>query len=79
MASLHRVARELWVEGGSEANGQPAGLSDDGCLEMLRKGTLPKRFPRLAEVGEAATLIASDRAAQSLVPRPTSQRGHIVD
>ena len=45
---------------------KPMGVAGDLTAreyeEMLRAGTLLKRFPRLAEVGEVAALVASDRA-----------------
>jgi len=42
---------------------QPTGLAGTDYLEVLREDTLLTRFPNLAEVGEAAALVASDRAS----------------
>jgi len=55
---------EAWLpEEALDANGQPTGLAGTDYLEVLREDTLLKRFPNLAEVGEAAALVASDRAS----------------
>lgn len=62
-----------------DADGQPAGLADTDYLQMLRQNTLLKRFPRLAEVGEAAALIASDRASAMTGATANLTCGQIVD
>jgi enoyl-[acyl-carrier-protein] reductase (NADH) len=62
-----------------DGEGQPAGLSDTDYLEILRQGTLLKRFPRLSEVGEAAVLIASDRASAITGATANVTCGQIVD
>ncbi len=54
---------EAWLPEAIDANGQPTGLAGTDYLEVLREDTLLKRFPNLAEVGEAAALVASDRAS----------------
>jgi NAD(P)-dependent dehydrogenase (short-subunit alcohol dehydrogenase family) len=48
-------------------------------LQMLRQNTLLKRFPMLAEVGEAAVLIASDRASAITGATANITCGQIVD
>ena len=62
-----------------DADGQPAGLSDTDYLAMLRQNTLLKRFPKLSEVGEAAALIASDRASAITGAAANITCGQIVD
>jgi NAD(P)-dependent dehydrogenase (short-subunit alcohol dehydrogenase family) len=62
-----------------DAEGQPVGLSDTDYLEMLRQDTLLKRFPRLSEVGEAAVLMASDRASAMTGATANITCGQIVD
>jgi 3-oxoacyl-[acyl-carrier protein] reductase len=62
-----------------DADGQPAGLSDTDYLELLRQTTLLKRFPKLSEVGEAAALIASDRASAMTCATANITCGQIVD
>lgn len=60
-----------------DAEGQPAAASD--YLEMLRQNTLLKRFPRLSEVGDAAVLMASDRASAMTGAAANITSGQIVD
>jgi enoyl-[acyl-carrier-protein] reductase (NADH) len=62
-----------------DADGQPAGLSDTDYLAMLRQNTLLKRFPRLSEVGDAAALMASDRASAMTGATANITCGQIVD
>jgi 3-oxoacyl-[acyl-carrier protein] reductase len=62
-----------------DAEGQPAGLADTDYLQTLRNGTLLKRFPRIAEVGESAALIASDRAGAITGAALNITCGQIVD
>lgn len=62
-----------------DAEGQPAGLADTEYLEMLRQSTLLKRFPKLSEVGEAAALIASDRASAMTGATANITCGQIID
>lgn len=52
---------------------------DTNYLEMLRRNTLLKRFPTLAEVGEAAALMASDRASAITGATANITCGQIVD
>ena len=63
----------------ADSNGQPSGLGDDDYLESMREGTLLKRFPRLAEVGEAAVLMASDRASAITGAAANITCGQVVD
>jgi 3-oxoacyl-[acyl-carrier protein] reductase len=63
----------------TDVGGAPAGLSDDGYLDNIRKSTLLKRFPKLAEVGEVAALVASDRAAAMTGAAMNITCGQIVD
>ncbi|MGL5865448.1 MAG: SDR family NAD(P)-dependent oxidoreductase [Dermatophilaceae bacterium] len=60
-------------------NGQPAGLADTGYLQTLRASTLLKRFPRIAEVAQAAAWIASDRAPAITGAAMNITCGQIVD
>lgn len=62
-----------------DADGQPAAHSDTDYLEILRRNTLPKRFPRLSEVGDAAALMASDRASAMTGATANVTFGQIVD
>jgi 3-oxoacyl-[acyl-carrier protein] reductase len=62
-----------------DGEGQPAGLADTNHLEVLRQSTLLKRFPRLSEVGEAAVLIASDRASAITGATANITCGQIVE
>jgi NAD(P)-dependent dehydrogenase (short-subunit alcohol dehydrogenase family) len=62
-----------------DAEGQPAGLADTDYLEQLRQDTLLKRFPTLAEVGETAALLASDRASAMTGAAANITCGQIVD
>lgn len=62
-----------------DAEGQPAGLSDTDYLAILRQNTLLKRFPRLSEVGDAAALMASDRASAMTGATANITCGQIVD
>jgi 3-oxoacyl-[acyl-carrier protein] reductase len=62
-----------------DADGQPAGLADTDYLELMRRATLLKRFPSLAEVGEAAALLASDRASAMTGATANVTCGQIVD
>ncbi len=62
-----------------DTGGQAAGLSDDGYLDTIRKSTLLKRFPKLAEVGEVAALVASDRASAMTGAALNITCGQIVD
>jgi NAD(P)-dependent dehydrogenase (short-subunit alcohol dehydrogenase family) len=62
-----------------DADGQPADLSDTDYLEILRRNTLLQRFPRLSEVGDAAALIASDRASAITGATANITCGQIVD
>jgi NAD(P)-dependent dehydrogenase (short-subunit alcohol dehydrogenase family) len=61
------------------ADGQPAGLADTDYLQTLRESTLLKRFPRVAEVAEAAVLMASDRASAITGAAANITCGQIVD
>lgn len=61
------------------ADGQPAGLSNTDYLQTLRQSTLLKRFPRIAEVGEVAALVASDRASAITGAAANITCGQIVD
>jgi 3-oxoacyl-[acyl-carrier protein] reductase len=63
----------------TNVGGKPAGLSDDGYLNTIRNSTLLKRFPKLAEVGEVAALIASDRAGAMTGAAMNITCGQIVD
>jgi 3-oxoacyl-[acyl-carrier protein] reductase len=63
----------------TDVDGEAAGLTDDGYLETIRQATLLKRFPRLAEVGAAATLLASDRASTMTGAALNVTCGQIVD
>lgn len=63
---------------GTEASGDPI-LMDDAYQEMLRANTLLKRFPTLAEVGDAAALMASDRAGAMTGAAANITCGQIVD
>lgn len=62
-----------------DADGQPTGLSATDYLEKLRQDTLLKRFPTLSEVGEAAALLASDRASAMTGATANITCGQIVD
>lgn len=66
-------------EVGADSDGQPSGLSDGDYLGAIREATLLKRFPRLAEVGEAAALIASDRASAMTGAAANITCGQVVD
>jgi 3-oxoacyl-[acyl-carrier protein] reductase len=61
------------------SDGQPAGLADTDYLEVLRRATLLKRFPRIAEVAEAAALMASDRASAITGAAANVTCGQIID
>lgn len=63
----------------TDAGGQSTSLSDNGYLDTIRKSTLLKRFPKLAEVGEAAALVASDRAGAMTGAAVNITCGQIVD
>lgn len=63
----------------SDEEDEPAGLGDAGYLDTLRQATLLKRLPRLAEVAEAAVLIASDRASAMTGATANVTCGQIVD
>lgn len=63
----------------TDFGGAPAGLSNDGDLDGIRKSTLLKRFPKLAEVGEAAAFVASDRAGAITGAALNTTCGQIVD
>jgi 3-oxoacyl-[acyl-carrier protein] reductase len=64
----------------AKAGGRPGGpAGDDGYLDNLRKSTLLKRFPKLAEVGEVAALVASDRAGAMTGAAMNITCGQIVD
>lgn len=63
----------------ADVEDRPAGLSDADYLEMLRSNTLLKRFPSLAEVAEAATFVASDRASAMSGAAANVTCGQIVD
>lgn len=62
-----------------DASGQPTGLSATDYLETLRQGRLLKRFPNLAEVGETAALLASDRASAMTGAAANITCGQFVD
>lgn len=62
-----------------DVNGQPAGLSDTDYLEKLRRAILLERFPRLAEIAEAAAFLASDRASAITGGTANVTCGHIID
>jgi 3-oxoacyl-[acyl-carrier protein] reductase len=62
-----------------DGDGQPTGLSDGDYLEVLRQATLLKRFPRVAEVAEAAALLASDRASAMTGATANVTCGQFVD
>jgi 3-oxoacyl-[acyl-carrier protein] reductase len=62
------------------ADGQPTGrAADDGYLETLRRSTLLKRFPTLAEVGATAAVIASDRASAMTAAAANVTCGQFAD
>ena len=56
-----------------------AGLNDDEYLEVLRRSTLLGRFPSAAEVAEAATLAASERASAMTAAAVNVTCGHLAD
>jgi len=62
-----------------DANGQPTGPSGTDYLETLRQDTLLKRFPSLAEVGEAAVLLASDHASAMTGAAANITCGQVAD
>jgi enoyl-[acyl-carrier-protein] reductase (NADH) len=63
LAALGRLTGSVAPAKATDADGQPRVLSSTDYLESLRQATLLKRFPTLAEVGEAAAFVASDRAS----------------
>ena len=71
---------EAWLpDGAIDADGQPTDLSPTDYLETLRQDTLLKRFPNLAEVGEAAALLASDRASAMTGAAANITCGQVAD
>lgn len=63
----------------SDEQDRPAGLGDDAYLERLRRATLLGRFPKAAEVAEAAALAASDRAGAMTAGAVNVTCGQIAD
>jgi len=63
----------------ASAPSDAGGIADAAYEEMLRSHTLLKRFPKLAEIGEVAALIASDRASPMTGAAANVTCGQIVD
>ena len=71
---------EAWLpEGAVDDDGQPTGLHAADYLERLRQGTLLKRYPTLAEVGETAAFLASDRAGAMTCAAANITCGQVTD
>ena len=59
-----------------DSAGQPIG---NEYLDTIRNQTLLKRFPRVSEIAEAATLLASDRASAITAGTGNVTCGEVVD
>lgn len=59
--------------------GKGGGITNAEYQEMLKAGTLLKRFPKLAEIGKTAALVASDHASAMSGAAANATCGQIVD
>jgi enoyl-[acyl-carrier-protein] reductase (NADH) len=62
-----------------EAHGAQRGITGEAFGAELAQSTLLKRLPKLAEVGNAAALIASDQASAMTGTVANVTCGQIVD
>lgn len=78
-----RGVRVTWLRSAGSPETFGAGgavnMTDSEYLETLRQNTLLKRFPKVSEVGDAATLIASDGASAMTGAAANITCGQIVD